>query len=407
MVAVAKRNAIARIEQEWRERAMKAILFFGKAVVALIIAVSLLATLVPPFLDRIYYEGAASTHFDGERFFNPDGEDTARMPTKGSRGNFAVRWLTGTDDREVWPDNVAVKPQRSFPPLAEGEMRATWVGHATVLVEMPGLTVLTDPIWSERSGPFGIGPKRVTEPGIRFEDLPKVDLIVVSHNHYDHMDLDTVQRLWERDKPLIVTPLGNETLIRRTGAKVTSLDWGKRITIRPGIDVAVTRNHHWSSRWFTDRNRALWASFVVTHPSGNLFFAGDTGYGDGKWAEEARAFGPVRLALIPIGAFRFQPGQMEIGSHIGPIKAERIFAGLRASYAIPIHWGTFQLSNEARETPPKMLTEVMKCTGYRDISLFATKDVGVSVMIPPFAEVPTPPAPDAACLKGQSITGLK
>jgi hypothetical protein len=234
---------------------MKAILFLGKALIAAVIAFCLAVTLIPPFLDSIYYKGPASTHFDGDRFFNPDGDSAGQIPIKGNRANFVVRWLTGTDDREVWPDRIDVKPLRTFPPLAEGELRATWVGHATVLIEMPGLTILTDPIWSDRSGPFGIGPKRVAEPGIRFEDLPKVDLVVVSHNHYDHMDLNTVQRLWERDKPVIVTALGNEALIRRTGATVMALDWGQRINMRPGIEVAVTRNHHWSSRWFTDRNR--------------------------------------------------------------------------------------------------------------------------------------------------------
>jgi L-ascorbate metabolism protein UlaG (beta-lactamase superfamily) len=369
---------------------MKAILFLGKALNAAVIAFCLAVTLIPPFLDSIYYEGPASAHYDGDRFFNPDGDSAGQIPIKGNRANFVVRWLTGSDDREVWP-----------------ALRATWVGHATVLIEMPGFTVLTDPIWSDRSGPFGIGPKRVAEPGIRFEDLPKVDLVVVSHNHYDHMDLNTIQRLWERDKPVIVTALGNEALIGRTGAKVTALDWGQRINLRPGIEVAVTRNHHWSSRWFTDRDRALWSSFVVTHPAGNVFFAGDTGYGDGKWAEEARALGAIRLALIPIGAFRFEPGQMETGSHIGPIKAERIFAGLGASYAIPIHWGTFQLSSEARDTPPKMLAEVMKCAGYRDINVFSAKQIGVPVMVPPLVETATPPAPDARCLAGDAITELK
>jgi L-ascorbate metabolism protein UlaG (beta-lactamase superfamily) len=386
---------------------MKAIRFLGKTIAALTIFFCLAVTLIPPFLDSVYHEGPESGHFDGARFFNPDGDDTSQMPTKGSRGNFIVRWLTGSDNREIWPTVVPVQPQRKFAPLAEGEMRVTWVGHATVLIETPELSVLTDPIWAERSGPFGFGPKRVAEPGIRFDDLPKVDIVVVSHNHYDHMDLASIKRLWERDKPLIVTSLGNEALIRSTGATVIALDWDQRHPVRPGIDVVVTRNHHWSSRWMTDRNRALWSSFVVTHPQGNIFFAGDTGYGDGKWAEEARALGPIRLALIPIGAFRFGPGMMETGSHIGPVQAERVFAGLGASYAVPIHWGTFQLSNEARDTPPQMLREVMKCAGYRDISLFAAKAIGASVMVPPYAEVPPPPAPDPRCLSGEAITQLK
>jgi L-ascorbate metabolism protein UlaG (beta-lactamase superfamily) len=375
----------------------------GKALLGLVILVCLSITLIPPFLDSIYYEGPPSSHFDGERFFNPDGEDTFRIPSRGGRGPFFLRWLTGQDGRAAWPEAVKVTPSKPAAKVEGDAMVATWVGHATVLIQTQGLNILTDPIWSDRSGPLGFGPKRVAEPGISFDDLPKIDLVVVSHNHYDHMDLSTIKRLQARDKPLIVTSLGNDALI--PGA--TALDWGQRKTLRPGVDVVVTRNHHWSSRWFSDQRRALWSSFVVTLPGGNIFFAGDTGFGDGKWAEEARRYGPVRFAMIPVGAFRFTAGQMEIGSHIGPIKAERVFAGLEAAYAIPIHWGTFQLSNEARDTPPRMLAEVIKCAGYADPSRFAAHDIGQPVLVPPYVKAEQRPAPPAACLAAPAITGLK
>ncbi len=369
------------------------------------ILLCLVITVVPPFLDRIYYEGPRSTHFDGARFFNPDGEDTFRLPIRGGRGPFFLRWLTGQDGREIWPARIPITPTK--PAAHSQEMRATWIGHATVLIQVDGLNILTDPIWAERAGPFGFGPARVTEPGIRFDDLPKIDLVLVSHNHYDHMDLATIKRLWERDRPLIVTSLGNDALIGSTGPQVTALDWGQRKSLRPGVDVIVTRNHHWSSRWFADQRRALWSSFVVTLPDGNLFFAGDTGFGDGKWTREARSYGPIRLAIIPIGAFRFVPGGMEIGSHIGPIKAERVFAGLGATFAIPVHWGTFQLSNEGRDTPPRMLAEVIKCAGYAEPSIFAAHSPGESIAVPALKPVTARPAPPASCLTAAPITSLR
>lgn len=304
-------------------------------------------------------------------------------------------------------------------------MVATWIGHATVLVQTNGLNILTDPIYGPTAGPFGFGPQRVAVPGVKFEDLPKIDLVLISHNHYDHMDLGTLKRLWDRDRPIIVTSLGNDTLLRGEGipavgdgdydeglfhhvAGVKALEWGQSFHNEPkdcvggdaiacndGVRVFVTRNHHWGSRWFSDRNRALWSSFVVTLPGGNLFFAGDTGFGDGQWPAEAAKLGPIRLALIPIGAFRFRPGQMQTGSHIGPGQAVEVFRRLGARYAMPIHWGTFRLSWEAYDTPPKLLDRVMMCRGLSD---FTAYPIGAPVDLPPI-DVPRaklPPVPRAA-----------
>jgi L-ascorbate metabolism protein UlaG (beta-lactamase superfamily) len=389
----------------------KAIRVFGRVIVYAIIIICLAITVIPPFLDRIYYVGPVGPHFDGSHFSNPDGDDTFRLPAKGGRAGFMVSRVLGKTGAPPWPDTVAVTPAKPklLPPLQPGEMRAIWIGHATVLIQTPEINIITDPIWANRAGPFGFGPARVTAPGVALDDLPKIDVVVVSHNHYDHMDLDTVGKLWARDKPLIVTSLGNDALIKRTGAKVIAADWGVRVPVRPGIEVVVTRNHHWSSRWFADRNRALWSSFLFRLPGGNVYFAGDTGFGDGAWPNEAASYGPVRLALIPIGAFRFQPGQMHIGSHIGPILAERVFASLNPVRAIPIHWGTFKLSDEARDTPPKMLSSVMKCAGYADPAAFSAVTVGTPVMVPALPKGgvrPAPPPPDPKCLADPAITGL-
>lgn len=369
------------------------------ALVALLLAVAL----VPLFLDRIYHRGPASDHFDGERFFNPDGEDTARLPTGGrNRGTFLLTQATGADGRPTWPERVAVTPVRPPARVLGQAMRVTWIGHATVLVQTQGLNILTDPIWSDTAGPFGFGPRRVAPPAVPFDALPKIDLVLVSHNHYDHMDLATLARLWRRDRPLIVTSLGNDALIRDAGAEVEGLDWGAARAIRPGITVTVTRNHHWGSRWFTDRNRALWSSFVVTLPGGNLFFAGDTGFGDGRWPEEARALGPIRLALLPIGAFRFVPGQMRSSAHLGPEEAVEVARRLGASHALAIHWGTFRLSYEARETPPGLLRVALGCARLPVTGWFDALPVGTSRDVAPLATAPEgrPRNPDCTVQRG-------
>lgn len=389
--------------------------WLGLGLLFLIAALCLAIALVPQFLDRIYYRGPVSSHFDGQRFFNPDGEDTVRSPAGRSRGAFLFRAATGNDGRPTWPERVAVTQSKPAARVAGERMLVTWIGHATVLVQTNGLNILTDPIWSETAGPFGFGPGRVTAPGVRFEDLPKIDLVLLSHNHYDHMDVATLKRLWSRDRPLIITSLGNDTLLRSAGIPsagpqkrggVVAADWGASIPLSGGSKVAVTRNHHWDSRWFTDRNRALWSSFVVQLPGGNLFFAGDTGLGDGRWPAEAAAYGPIRLALIPIGAFRFEPGQMGVGSHISPIDAVKVFSTSRASRAIPIHWGAFRLSYEAYDTPPRLLNEAMRCAGL-DAGLFAPARIGQSIEIPTYAAPPASRPLGPECLNSPTVKALR
>lgn len=378
---------------------------FGTVMLFLIVAIGLAATIVPRFLDRLYYRGPITSHFDGARFFNPTGEDTSPIPGGGGRAGFVWRQVTGNDDRPVWPTRVPVNQSRPEPRVAGARMVATWIGHATVLVQTNGLNILTDPIWSETAGPFGLGPRRVAAPGVRLADLPPIDLILLSHNHYDHLDLTTLKRLWDRDKPLVVTALGNDSVIAQAGIESIALDWGQRFQRMaacgpggscPTIDVAATRNHHWTSRWGTDRDRALWSSFVVTLPGGNLFFAGDTGLGDGGWPAEAARLGPIRLAVIPIGAFRFTPGQMASASHIGPIEAVAVARGLGATTAIPIHWGTFRLSYEGYRTPPLMLNAALRCARQTG---FAPVRIGQAVDVAPYHRPIAAPALSRAALR--------
>jgi len=380
----------------------------AKVVLLLLIGGLLAAVIAPHYLDRIYYRGPVGGHFDGERFRNPDGDaDTRRPPGGGGRTGFLWRQLTGSDDRPSWPMEVPVRASRPAARVTGDRMVATWVGHATVLIQAGGLNILTDPVWAERAGPLGFGPRRIAAPGIAFADLPRIDVVVVSHNHYDHMDIATLKRLWDRDRPAIVTSLGNDAILRSRGIAARAADWGDhlylvggRLTDRPPVrpcqvvaggscgfpSINVVRNHHWGSRWFADRNRALWSAFVIRTPAGAIFFAGDTGLGDGRWPEEAARLGPIRLALIPIGAFRFEPGQMASGSHIGPVQAAEVHRRLGASTSLPIHWGTFRLSYEAYRTPPRLLAAALRCTGQ---SGFSAWQIGRPVEVPAY-RAPSP-----------------
>lgn len=163
-----------------------------------VVVLCLTVTLAPFFLDRVYYRGPVTGHFDGRRFFNPDGDWADVTPAQ--RNRLLWQQIFGDPTRPAWPDRVMVNPERPPARVAGAGMRVTWIGHATVLVQADGMNILTDPVWSETVGPFGIGPRRVAEPGVRFDDLPRIDLVLVSHNHYDHMDLATLKRLWERDR---------------------------------------------------------------------------------------------------------------------------------------------------------------------------------------------------------------
>jgi L-ascorbate metabolism protein UlaG (beta-lactamase superfamily) len=348
----------------------------GTAFLFLAVALCFAPGAIPPFLDRIYYRGPTSGHFDGAHFFNP--EDRLHPPP-AAPARFFNRWLTG-DGRARWPERVRVAP--TVPPRrVEGQkMLVTWIGHSTVLVQTAGLNILTDPIWSERASPFAFaGPKRVRGPGVRFEDLPKIDLILVSHDHYDHMDLATLKRLWDRERPLIVTSLGNDAILKDHGIGAVAGDWGQTIRGPAGTAVKIERVHHWGSRWGVDRNRALWSGFSVQLPGGNIFFAGDTGFGDGSWPAEAARDGPYRLAILPIGAY--SPREVMQPSHMNPDESVAAFRRLGARTALGVHWGTFQLTFEAIDGPPRRLAAAVNAQGVAPERFLAT-EVGKMFEVP-------------------------
>ncbi len=227
----------------------------------------------------------------------------------------------------------------------------TWVGHSTLLVQMDHVTFLTDPIWSKTPSPIPfLGPRRFVEPGLALEDLPPIDFVVVSHNHYDHLDLATLERLAERgDGTLFLVPLGNGELLRERGIEpVEELDWGERRRVG-AAEVVCLPSQHWSQRGMRDERRALWSSWAVLGPDRRFNFGGDTGYFPGFEAIGA-ALGPFDLAALPIGAYA--PVEMMRNWHLDPEEAVRAGRDLRAQRVVAIHFGTFDLSDEPLAEPP-------------------------------------------------------
>ena len=306
-----------------------------------------------------YYQGPVSDHFDGERFFN------AYATRPRSRGAM-LRWNVNRHWRRSkakWPA-FAPSPYADRPPArVEGRaMRISFVGHASFLLQTGGLNILLDPVWSRRVSPFGfVGPKRVNDPGIAFAELPPVDVVLVSHAHYDHLDVATLSRLAAAHRPRVVTPLGNDTIMRAHDAavKAESYDWGDRVTLGPGVAVALLPTQHWSARSLSDRNMSLWASFVVEAPGGAIYFVADSGYGDGRNFRAARErHGPLRLAILPIGAY--EPRWFMRDSHMNPAESVQAFLDCGAAFALAHHFGTFQLSDEAIDAPLVALSEALR-----------------------------------------------
>jgi L-ascorbate metabolism protein UlaG (beta-lactamase superfamily) len=315
----------------------------------------------------------ASDHFDGKLFFNPQVPQPlpSSLDDLSKRGIFwfAWRWLFN-NDRPVWPESKSFSQGHPGPPpslhASKGTIRIIAVGHSTFLIQMDGLNILTDPIWSNRCSPVSwAGPERHKPPGILFDDLPPVDVVLVSHNHYDHLDLPTLKRLAARGTPRAIVPLGNLELVRGTGIPaVNELDWWQSVPLFSGVKITLVPAQHFSSRTPWDRNKTLWGGFIISGPSGNIYYSGDTGYGP-HFLEIARRFAPIRFALLPISPFR--PRQLQIPSvpvfsvnHMGPSEAVKAHIDLQAQLSIAAHFQVFQLGWDAFDDAPNELASALK-----------------------------------------------
>jgi L-ascorbate metabolism protein UlaG (beta-lactamase superfamily) len=284
-------------------------------------------------------------HFRDGRFFNPG--------APGARGLANVLKWKLTSRAESSPKFVPVEP--SVPPASvdSPSLLVTMVNHSTVLLQQPGSNILTDPIWSERCSPVGFaGPRRHRLPGIEFDRLPPIHTVLLSHNHYDHLDLPTLRRLAARGRSTFVVPLGLARLLESQDiGPVRELDWGGSLDV-PGATVHAVPAFHFSSRGPFDRNRTLWCGYLVQSSFGTVYFAADTGFGPHfAWIRER--FGAPRVALLPIGAY--QPRWFMSPIHMNPEDAVEAHRILGAATSIAIHHGTFQLADESIDTPRQQL----------------------------------------------------
>jgi L-ascorbate metabolism protein UlaG (beta-lactamase superfamily) len=304
-----------------------------------------------------YHDGPVSDHFDGTRFFDPHG-----APPKSLLQ--LARWRLGPRG-EPWPERLE-SPFRDSPPLRVDAQRwrISYVGHASFLLHSAGMNVLLDPVWSERVSPFSFyGPTRINAPGIPFDALPPIDLVLVSHAHYDHLDLPTLSRLAAVHRPRFIVPLGNDAIMRGADPPVVAEahDWGDRL-VHNDLAVTLAPMRHWSARGITDRNKALWAAFVLDAPAGRILHVGDSGYGDGWHFRNARErHGPFSLAILPIGAY--EPRWFMRDQHMNPAEAVEAWRASGAEHALGHHYGTFRLSNEAVDAPPRALAQALADNG--------------------------------------------
>jgi L-ascorbate metabolism protein UlaG (beta-lactamase superfamily) len=313
--------------------------------------------------------GTVNEHFSDRKFFNPTGAHG--QPFR------AVPRLMITP-RTAWPQRAPVETKRPPTPATAHEVIATFIGHSTFLIQSSAGNVLTDPMFSMRASPLQfVGPRRVRTPGVRFEDLPEIAVVLLSHNHYDHCDLGTLRRLARRFSPLVVTPLGNGDLVRRTGLrKLEELDWWQRSSMAP-FPIALAPAQHFSARTPFDRNRALWGSFVFELAGKRVYFAGDTGYSP-HFREIRQRLGPVDLALLPIGAY--EPRWFMKDIHMNPSEAAQAHLDLQSARSVAMHFGTFQLTLEGIDEP---VSELRRALAEREIpnDRFRVLDFGESLTI--------------------------
>jgi L-ascorbate metabolism protein UlaG (beta-lactamase superfamily) len=296
------------------------------------------------------WRGPVTDHFDGWRFHQPE-------PLTIGFGDWLKRVLSGSH-RGPWRHFTDTPPGPAPPArVAQGRLRATFVGHSTVLVQMDGLNILTDPTWSDRSGPIAIGQRRRRPPGLRFDDLPRIDAVLVSHDHYDHMDLPTLRRLAQRDAPRVYVGLGNANYLAKNGVLGgIDLDWWQSAPLSPKVAIVAVPARHMSGRGLFDRDRTLWCGFVVQGPSGSVYFAGDTGWG-AHFAEIGRRFPGLRLAIVPIGGFKPEWYMRE--QHLGPATAVAAHRALGAMTSIPVHFGTFPNGDDGETEPVDTLRALL------------------------------------------------
>lgn len=290
------------------------------------------------------YKGPISDHFDGKRFYNLD-------KTHKSFWSF-IKWRLQRKPKP-WPTLIDIPP--TVVPserVTDQQLSVTFINHATVLIQVAGLNILTDPIWSMRCSPLSwLGPKRVHQPGIAIDKLPPIDIVLISHDHYDHLDLPTLKQLQHLFKPKFIAGLGINPILQTNDSRLSSidLDWWQELKINENLSITYVPAHHWSSRSLFVANTTLWGGFVISTPQHKIYYSGDTAMGR-HFQQIQERFKELTLAILPIGAY--EPRWFMKNTHITPEEALVAYKKLNARYGLGVHFNTFAyLADEAYNQP--------------------------------------------------------
>lgn len=311
-------------------------------IIGIILIVVIIILGIGWYISAPKYEGAENDHFEGGKFHN-----LSSVEAQGFSGVF--KWYANRDEGP-W-EYVDTAQYGLKPPASSEIIRITFINHATFLIQVAGVNILTDPVYSERASPFQwVGPKRMRPPGIRFEDLPKIEIVLISHNHYDHLDEMTVKKLSRRDDPQFIVPLGVSAYLNRLGiTKSTDYDWWGRKKINRLLSITCVPAQHFSGRGTFDRDATLWAGYVIESTDGKVYFAGDTGYDRAVFRGIGDKLGPIDVSLIPIGAYL--PKWFMSPIHISPEEAVQVHKDVQSKQSIGIHFGTFPLADDGQHRP--------------------------------------------------------
>lgn len=292
-----------------------------------------------------------SDHFDGKRFFNP------HKPKMDKPFGDLIKWKMKNSEKD-WPKWVEITQTKPKKKRTEtNEVIVTFINHNSLLIQIDGVNIITDPIYSDRTSPVSwAGPKRVKAPGVKYEDLPPIDLIIISHNHYDSLDTPTIHRMMKDHPAKVLIGLGSKHYIDvEFRDRVIEMDWQDEHKFKD-LTLVFLPTQHWSKRTLTDLRKSLWGSFAI-FGSKKIYFVGDTGYFH-HFKEAGEKYNGFDLALIPIGAY--EPRWFMKNAHINPEESFKVHQDLKSEFSIGIHYGTFQLTDEAIDDPIKDLTKVLK-----------------------------------------------
>jgi L-ascorbate metabolism protein UlaG (beta-lactamase superfamily) len=296
------------------------------------------------------HKGEVSDHFDGEKFINKRFRDVSFWDI--------IVW-NATKERSVW-HSINKNKYKDIPAemVSDGKLFITYINHATVLIQYDGINVLTDPVWSYRISPVSfIGPERKRKPGVKFEDLPPIDLVLISHNHYDHMDIPTLRKLKENFEPFFIVPLGNKKLLDEYGiTNSIEMDWWEEHLFNGEHLITMVPAEHFSMRGFCDRNTTLWAGYMLDTRKGNVLYAADTGFSS-HFQEIKDRFGNIIFAMLPIAPI--EPRWLMEAVHMSPEEAVKTHILLGSKQSMGIHFGTFQQADDAQDLAIDLLKQAM------------------------------------------------